>query len=68
MGNFEFPSLSRDIAEKPAIFCLFLMLKKGPFLDASKHLYKRVCPSVGPSVRPSVGPSQSAIFAGNEEI
>ena len=27
------------------------------FLDASSHLYKRVCPSVGPSVRPSVGPS-----------
>ena len=24
------------------------------FLDASSHLYKRVCPSVGPSVRPSV--------------
>ena len=31
------------------------------FLGATKHLYKRVCPSVGqsvrPSVRPSVGPS-----------
>ena len=30
------------------------------FLDASTHLYKRLCPSVGPSVRrlvrPSVGP------------
>ena len=26
------------------------------FLDASTHLYKRVCPSVGPSVWPSVGP------------
>ena len=25
------------------------------FLDASSHLYKRPCPSVGPSVRPSVG-------------
>ena len=24
------------------------------FLDASSHLYKRVCPSVGPSVGPSV--------------
>ena len=24
------------------------------FLDASSHLYKRVCPSVGPSVRPLV--------------
>ena len=27
------------------------------FLDASSHLYKRVCPSVGRSVRPSVGRS-----------
>ena len=27
------------------------------FLDASTHLYKRVCPSVRPSVRRSVGPS-----------
>ena len=27
------------------------------FLGATKHLYKRVCPSVRPSVRPSVGPS-----------
>ena len=26
-------------------------------LDASSHLYKRVCPSVGPSVHPSVGQS-----------
>ena len=24
----------------------------GSFLDASSHLYKRVCPSVGPSVGP----------------
>ena len=27
-----------------------------PFLDASSHLYKRVCPSVCPSVGPSVRP------------
>ena len=26
------------------------------FLDASTHLYMRVCPSVGRSVRPSIGP------------
>ena len=36
------------------------------FLDASSHLYKRVCPSVGPSVgpsvRPSVGPSVRDAF------
>ncbi len=24
------------------------------FVDASSHLYNRVCPSIGPSVRPSV--------------
>ena len=33
----------------------------GEFLDASSHLYKRACPSIGPSVGPSVrrsvGPS-----------
>ena len=30
----------------------------GPdFLDASTHLHKRLCPSVGWSVGPSVGPS-----------
>ena len=27
------------------------------FLDASSHLYMRVCPSVRPSIRPSVGGS-----------
>ena len=32
------------------------------FLDASTHLYKRLCPSVGPSVRPSVGPSVGHAF------
>ena len=31
----------------------FGMIKR-VFLDASSHLYKRVCPSVGRSVRPSV--------------
>ena len=29
---------------------------KTTFLDASSHLYKRVCPSVGASVGPSVCP------------
>ena len=29
----------------------------GNFLDASTHLYKRLCPSVDPSVGPFVGPS-----------
>ena len=31
-----------------------LLFSLVPFLDASSHLYKRVCPSVGPSVRRSV--------------
>ena len=34
-----------------------LKMKQGPFLDASWHLYNRVCPSVIPSVRPSFRPS-----------
>ena len=32
------------------------------FLDASTHLYKRVCPCVGPSVRQFVGPSVRNAF------
>ena len=32
------------------------------FLDASSHLYKRVCPSVGPTVRPLVRPSVHTAF------
>ena len=32
------------------------------FLDASSHLYKRVCPSVGRSVRRSVRPSVRDAF------
>ena len=35
----------------------FTRFKRRLFLDASSHLYMRVCPSVGPSVRPSVRPS-----------
>ena len=33
------------------------VLRNLRFLDASTHLYMRVCPSVRPSVRPSVGRS-----------
>ena len=35
------------------------------FLDASSHLYTRVCPSVVPSVRWSVGPSVCHAFVKN---
>ena len=34
-----------------------LTREENRFLDASTHLYKRLCPSVRPSVGPSVGPS-----------
>ena len=36
------------------------------FLDASSHLYKRVCPSVRRSVRPSVRPSVGHAFVKNK--
>ena len=36
--------------------CLIEFVTVLLFLDASLHLYQRVCPSVSPSVRPSVGP------------
>ena len=32
------------------------------FLDATTHLYKRLCPSAGPYFRPSVGPSVPRYF------
>ena len=40
-------------------YCAFYNSSTGwnLFLDASSHLYKRVCPSVCPSVGPSIGPS-----------
>ena len=31
-----------------------VFMRKNIFLDASSHLYNRVCPSIGPSVGPSV--------------
>ena len=39
-----------------------LILKKSLFLDASSHLYKWLCPSVGPSVGPFVGPFVTNAF------
>ena len=33
------------------------LLVHNAFLDASTHLYMRVCPSVGPSVRGSIHPA-----------
>ena len=37
------------------------------FLGATKHLYKRVCPSVGQSVCPSVRPSVRNAFSSTAE-
>ena len=45
-----FLALDRAIASARSIVCFL-------FLDASSHLYNRVCPSVRPSVGRSVGPS-----------
>ena len=36
-----------------------------PFLDASTHLYRRVCPSVHPSIHPSVHPSVGRLVSYN---
>ena len=37
------------------------------FLDASTHLYNRVCPSVRLSVRPSVRPSETLFLSGQKQ-
>ena len=37
-------------------------------LDASSHLYKRVCASVGPSICPSVGPAFFSEHGKNKKI
>ena len=49
VGNFDF-------------FGVFQAVFAYTFLDASSHLYTRVCPSVGPSVRWSVRPSVRHTF------
>ena len=46
----------------PTIRCVL-----STFLDASSHLYKRVCPSVRPSVRRSVRPSVRNAFVRSEK-
>merc|ERR1712002_1198712 len=50
------PLLSRISSRKRSCATWILSHIKS-FLDASSHLYKRVCPSVCPYVRPSVRPS-----------
>ena len=51
-------SLVSFIAVEILFQCLAnTLLAWNRFLDASSHLYMRVCPSVCPYVRPSVGPS-----------
>ena len=47
---------SKKAYEKKDIFGKRNMsMQASEFLDASSHLYKRVCPSVGPSIGRSVG-------------
>ena len=41
--------------------------KKKTFLDATTHLYKRSCPSVGPSVGPSVRRSVRPVLFSKDE-
>ena len=48
-----------------SVFAGRVIEEKTVFLDASSHLYQRVCPSVGSSVGPSVG---NAFFFLNSEI
>ena len=56
----------RAKSSKSFLILFFCFLLTFLFLDASSHLYKRVCPSVGrsigPSVRPSVRPSVGLPF------
>ena len=44
------------------IVVIIVYFYRTDFLDASSHLYKRVCPSVGQSVGPSVDPSVGNAF------
>ena len=51
------PQLLRSFAKLLDLIAILLLKPlQSLFLDASTHLYKRVCPSVGPSVGPSVRP------------
>ena len=56
MGE-ELEEKEEDEEEEEAFFLFFLI-----FLDATTHLYKRLCPSVGPSVGRSVCPSVPRYF------
>ncbi len=47
------------------IYGIYLLFN---FLDASSHLYKRVCPSVRRSVRPCVGLSARNAFVKSGEM
>ena len=53
-----------DMKDTVARFVSITRPKLAPvlFLDASSHLYKRVCPSVRGSVGPSVRPSVTLLF------
>ena len=69
-GRFFFQECHKSISSMNQKLDQIFFLDFLPFLDASTHLYKRVCPSVGPlvhqwvgpSVHQSVGPSVSHFF------
>ena len=60
MPSAYIPLLRRHTAEFNLSFHRLLHFL---FLDASTHLYKSSCPSVGPLVGPLVGPSVGYTFA-----
>ena len=51
------PSVRYPFSKNPTNHLKSITNHPQSFLDASSHLYKRVCPSVCPSVRPHVRPS-----------
>ena len=59
------PSLYEDVSVRPSVGWSDSPSDGNLFLDASSHLYKRVCPSVRPSVGWSVG---NAFFFQIEEM
>ena len=66
-ADFDFEDFHYSVTDRPSDalwaksienWSMWPLLVRCHFLDASSHLYKRVCPSVCRSVCPSVGPSR----------
>ena len=50
----KFNAVGKESLDNNIFIKFFFCINSQVFLDASTHLYKRVCPSVSPSVRPLV--------------